>query len=250
MLVLFFASVIAVPTVDAKGKHWLFSLLSQYLGLKSLYNEIKDIIALITKDIEEMERMKKDAEDELLNDLYPRREDAEKALQEVQDKLDELNAEIDAAKTKRSDANSRISTLEKEISQTKFSLSMLSPSEHSEHARLLTQLSMQESSLSSAKQDVKDANKIINSPLRSLQISHYESAIGNASTGLTGRVVSIKSRIYTLETLVDNLKRDIENKKTEKENQEKREDRVSKDVEEARKKYEDGKKNGNPNTEK
>lgn len=250
MMLMLLASVIVVPIGHAvRVPGWLLPLWIAYTVLEDILSGIDRLIGIITQDIEEMEEALEETNDELLNKWYPKRENKEAELRDAQGKLDDLNAEHEAALTKKRNANSRIRTLKSEISQIEASLAMLSPSEESQRAALEAQLAQKKSELADAKQDVKEADKIINSHWRAAKRSWYRYIIGDAFSGLTGELVRINARINTLETSVDNLNRDIENKNTEKENQTKRREQKQREVDEARRNYENARQNGNPNTQ-
>ena len=98
-----------------------------------------------------------------------------------------------------------------------------------------------ESALAQAKQDVKEADKILNSLW--LKISWYGSIIGDAFSGLTGELVRLKARIHTLETLADTLDANIKKKDTELGNETERRGAVP--VDQARENYEEARAQGN-----
>ena len=123
-----------------------------------------------------------------------------------------LNSEESAALSKRSNAESRISSLKSDISQAEADLAMLSPGEYTAREALEYHLSMLKSSLESAKQDVRDANKIINSSWRGLKQSFYESTISRLETLLS---VQVKSEIHRLQAFTDKYRPLIKAKQAE-----------------------------------
>ena len=239
-------SVMIVPISHSKDKPtWLLPLWIVYTTALDVLDGIERLIGIIREDLDEMEDAVAEANDELL-ELYDEREKREEEIGKLQAKLDELNAEEAAALSKRSNAESRISSLKSDISQAEADLAMLSPHEYSAREALEHHLSMLKSSLKSAKQDVKDANKIINSNWRAIKRSFYESAISGLERNLN---MQVKSDIYRLETLTDNLRPKIAEKQAELEAEEPRRAAQQAEVDAARKAYEDAEKNGDPNAQ-
>ena len=241
-------SVIVVPISHSKDKpRWLLPAWIILTTALDILDVIERVIGIITKDIEEMEEAVKEANDELRFELYPERDRREKEIQELQDDLDELNAEHKAALEKRRDAKSRISSLKSEIQQAEADLAMLSPWESEARKALELHISMLKSSLKSAEQDVKDANKIIGSLWRSAKRSAYETTIRNLTRAL---ILEIQTRINTLEAFTDELNREIGIKKEELAAKEPERKAAQDDVDEARADYDKKKKEGDPNAQK
>lgn len=237
-------SVLAVPIGYSKDKQpsksaILWAALTVLLDILDVYDIL---IGVIIKDLETMQDRLAEINDELKDKWYLKRKAKEEELKKEQKKLDDLNAEREAAKSKKRDAEARIKTLKSEIRQTEASLKMLSPGEEAERAGLEAQLAMQKSSLASAKQEVKEANKIINSNWRAMKRSYYEWIIGDAFSGLTGELCDIKGRINTLERQADILRREISKKTTEEENETTRRAGVQRDVDNTRREYNEQKK--------
>lgn len=182
-----------------------------------------------------MEDAVAEANDELRDELYPERERREEEIGKLQAKLDELNAEEAAALSKRSNAESRIRSLKSDISQAESDLAMLSPGEESAREALEHHISMLKSSLRSAEQDVKDANKIINSNWRGMKKSYYGSVISRLENLLS---VQVKARINYLQSLTDYLRPKITKKREELAAEEPRRKEAQADVDQKRADYE------------
>ena len=237
-------SVLVVPISHSQTENRPGTLALLWLALTSaldVLDAIERLIGIITKDLKEMQDAVAEANDELLV-LYSERDKREEEIRAVQTDLDELNSEEAAALSKRSNAEGRISSLKSDISQTEADLAMLSPGEYSAREALEHHLSMLKSSLESAKQDVKDANKIINSLWRSAKRAYYQSVISRLEHLLT---LQVKSEISRLEALTDALRPDIEKKQKELDAEEPRRKAAQADVDQKRKDYENAKKNGN-----
>ncbi len=236
-------SVLAVPIGYSKDKPTsksaiLWIALTTLLDILDAYDLL---IGVIIKDLNMMEDRLAEINDELNDKWYPKKEKKEEELEEEQQKLDKLNAEHEAAKSKKRGAQERIKTLKSDISTTETLLKVFSPST-SLHSEYQAQLEMQESALASAEQEVKEANKIINSHWRGTKRGYYEWIIGDAFSGLTGELCDIKGRISTLEAQADTLRREIKKKSTEKENETTRRKEVQKDVDKKRKEHDEQKK--------
>ena len=104
-----------------------------------------------------MREARSDANDKLL-EWYPQRTRKERTLGDKQ-AVDTLNAEHKAALAKKRNARARIKTLKRE-----------SPSAPAQRTAWESDLQDKESALAQAKQDVKDADKILNN---FLVWSHY-----------------------------------------------------------------------------
>lgn len=136
-----------------------------------------------------------------------------------------------------------------DISQAEADLGMLGPYEYSARQALEHHLSMLKSSLESAKRDVKDANKIINSNWRALKRSYYQSTISRLEHLLN---LQVQSEIGRLEALTDALNPHITQKREELEAQQPGRAAAQAEVDKKRKDYdkaqeeENAKKNGNP----
>ena len=245
MVCVLLASMIVLPIGDAKDKDKKTGRLAElwliYTALEDALSGINRLIALITKDLERMEDALEDTNDELL-ELYPKRDKKEKQLEENQDELNRLLAEKAAAKKKRSNAKSRIRTLKREIYLLESEFSRTSPSDSEGRAALQAQLRQKRSELAQAKQDVKDADKIINSLWRGAKITFYKAVIGDAFSGLTRDLGNLNYRIGSLERIADDLNREIVKKKEKKEAVQTRRNKKQEEVDKARADYEKEKK--------
>lgn len=249
MVCMLLAFSIAVPMVSAKKvPGWLYPLWVVWMTLEDTLSGIDRLLALITQDLKEMKDALSDTNDELL-ELYPQRDKKEDQLRDYQGKLDILVAEHEAALQKRRNAQGRIRGLNREIAQIEATLSMLSGSESELRAALEAQLRQKRSDLSQAEQDVKDANKIINSQWRSIKRSWYRSMIGDSFSGLTGELTTLNSRIGNLEAISDSLQSSIADKEQEETDETTRRAKVQTQVDTARENYNKAKRNGNPNTQ-
>ncbi|MDE0483672.1 MAG: hypothetical protein OXI67_13910 [Candidatus Poribacteria bacterium] len=232
-------SVLAVPIGHSKDKPptsksaVLWAALTVLLDILDVYDIL---IGVIIKDLKAMEDRLAEINDELNDKWYPKKDKKEKELETEQGKLDDLNAEREAALEKRRGAQARIKTLESDISKTETLLKLYSDWTP-EHAAYQAQLEMQKSSLASAEQEVKEANKIIRSDWRAIKRTYYEWIIGDAFSGLTGELCDIKGRINTLERQADILRREISKKTTEEENETTRRAGVQRDVDKKREEH-------------
>lgn len=232
---------------SSSGK--LAALWLAFTSALDVLDAIERLIGLITKDLKEMEDAVAEANNELLYELYPERKKREEEIRAVQTDLDELNAEEAAALSKRSNAEGRIRSLTRDIQDAEGDLAMLGPYDYSAREALEHHISMLKSSLESAKQDVKNANKIINSNWRALKRSYYQSTISGLERSLN---LQVQSRIYRLETFTDALRPDIKKKQEELDAQTPGRAEAQADVDAKReayekaKKEEDAKKKGNP----
>ena len=236
-------SVFAVPISQSKDKPTsksaiLWIAITALLDILDVYDIL---IGVIIKDLKMMEDRLAEINDGLKNKWYPKRDKQEKHIEENQEKLDELEAEHEAALEKKRNAKARIKSLKSDISKTENMLKVFSDWTP-EHAGYKAQLEMQKSTLASAEQEVKEADKIINSQWRAIKRGFYESVIGDAFSGLTGKLCQINASIYTLEKLADNLRRNIGKKSTEKENETKRREKVQRDVDKKRQEHDKQKK--------
>ena len=210
---------------------------------------IERFIGIITKDLKEMEDAVAEANDELNDVLYPERDKREEEIRAVQQKLDDLNSEEAAALSKRSNAEGRIRSLTRDIQDAEGDLAMLGPYEYSARQALEHHISMLKSSLESAKQDVKDANKIINSNWRALKRSYYQSTISRLEHLLN---LQVQSKIGHLEAQTDALRPHIKKKREELDAETPRRAAAQADVDEKRAAHkkaqeeENAKKKGNP----
>ena len=242
-------SAVVIPMGHSKGMPgWLLPLWIIFTGLEDILSGIDRIIGLITHDLEEMREARSDANDKLL-EWYPQRTRKERTLGDKQAALDTLNAEHKAALAKKRNARARIKTLKREISQIKSSLSRLSPSAPAQRTAWESDLQDKESALAQAKQDVKDADKILNSLWRGIKISWYGAIIGDAFSGLRGELARLRARIHTLETLSDTLDINIKKKDTELGNETRRRGNVQIQVDQARENYKNARAQGDPNTQ-
>ncbi len=240
-------SVVAVPISHSKDKpNYLLAVWITLTTLLDALEAIDLLISILTADIQEMQDAIARMNDELKYELYPERESLEEAIREVEKKLDKLNAEEAAAESKKSNAESRISSLKSEIKQAKASLAMLSPYEVSEREALEHHISMLKSSLESAKQDLKDANKILNSSWRALKSLWYEGALDD----LRGALARIQSRISVLEGSTGELSRAITKKNAEIKAEDERRKTVQADVDKTQKEYKEKEKQGDPKDQK
>ena len=242
-----FSFVIVPVSHSKKVPIWLYPLWIFYTTAKDILEGIERLIGIITQDIKEMEDAVAEANDELRDVLYPERDKREKQIQEIQDDLDELNAEHEAALSKRRDAKSRIRSLKSDISAAEAELAMLSPWESEAREALELHISMLKSSLKSAEQDVKDANKIIHSNWRALKRSWLASSISGLERAL---ILQVTSKISRLEALTDTLRPKISKKQDDLSTEKKRRKQAQKEVDAARDAYEAAKKQGDPNDQK
>lgn len=250
MVCVILAFAVAVPFGYAKKvPKWLYPLWLILTTLEDILSGIDRLIAAITKDVEDMEDAIAGINDEL-DTLYPRRDKKEADLREYEGKLAQLEAEHQAALDKRSAAQSRIRSLNRQISQILASLSMLSGSNSETRAYLEAQLRKKRSELAQAKQDVKDANKIIHSQWRAIKRSWYKAVIGDSFNGLKGELTALNGRIGNLETLADNFAEEIKKQNQKKKDEGKRRKAVQGRVDKARNNYNKAKKNGDPNQQK
>ena len=241
LLCMMLFSVMIVPISHAKkGPAWLLPLWIIYTTALDVLDGIERAIGILTEDLDEMKDAVAEANEEL-QELYDERAEKEEEIKDVQGKLDALNSEESEALQKRSDAEYQIGRLESDISQTEADLAMLSPGEYSAREALEGHLSILKSALESAKQDVKDANKIINSNWRSMKKSFYASVITRLERNLS---MQGKADIYRLEAFTDNLRPKIAAKQAEIDAQEPARQAAQKEVDAARKAYEDAKKSG------
>lgn len=241
-------SVIVVPISHSKKvPKWLWPLWIIYTTALDVLDGIERLIGIITKDLKEMQDAVAEANDELNDVLYPERKKREEEIRGFQKKLDELEAEHEAALSKRRDAKSRISSLKSEISAAEADLAMLSPWEYEARQALELHISMLKSSLKSAEEDVKDANKIIHSNWRSAKRAYYASVISRSERML---ILQVTSKIGRLEALTDALRPKITKKQGELTTEEERREQAQEDVDAARKAYEEAEKNGDPNAQK
>ncbi len=246
LLCMMLFSVMIVPISHAVN--WpavLLGLWIVYTTALDILDGIERLIGILTQELDEMEDAVAEANEEL-RELYKERDKREKEIREAQDELDKLNSEESAALSKRSNAESRISSLKRDISQAEADLAMLSPYEYSAREALEHHLSMLKSSLKSAEQDVKDANKIIHSNWRSLKQSFYESTISRLEHLLS---VQVKSDIYRLESLTDNLRPKIAAKQKEIDDQEPARQAAQAEVDAARAAYDEKKKERDSNAQ-
>ena len=210
---------------------------------------IERFIGIITKDLKEMEDAVAEANDKLRLELYPEKDKRKEEIGDLQKELDKLNSEEADALSKRSNAEGRIRSLKGDISQAEADLGMLGPYEYSARQALEHHISMLKSSLESAKQDVKNANKIINSNWRALKRSYYQSTISRLETLLNSQV---QSEIARLEAQTDALNPHIKKKREELEAQEPGRAAAQAEVDKKRAEYkkaeeeENAKKKGNP----
>lgn len=244
-------SVLVVPISHSKERpNYLKDAWTVLTAALDVLQAIDLLIAILVKDVQKMEDAVARMNDELNDDLYPARDKREEDIREVEKKLNKLNAEHAAAESKKSNAESRISNLKSEIKQAEASLAMLSPWESSEREALEHHISMLKSSLKSAEQDVKDANKILNSLWRSAKRAFYESVLGDAFSGLRGELATIQSRISILEGSTDELNSAIKNKNEEIKAEGERRKQAQEDVDQKRADYDKKKKQGDPKDEK
>lgn len=238
MVCILLASMIILPIGEAKKKPGgvLGALWLAYTTLEDALSGIDRLIAIIIKDLEDMRDALEDINDELL-ELYPIRDEREEELEDAQDELDKLLEEEEAAKKKKRNAKTRIKTLKREIVQLKSELSRTSPSDSEGRAALESQIEQKESDLSQAKQDVKDADKIIGSWWRGIKMTHYRTVIGDVSSGLTRRVGNLNYRIGNLEQQADNFNAAIKEKEKEQAAEQPRRDKKQIEVDKAREKY-------------
>ena len=239
MVCILLASMIILPIGEAKKdkkpkKSVLLWLI--YTAAEDVLSGIDRLLALIIKDLELMKDELAEINDELL-ELYPRRDEREAELKKNQDKLDELLEEEEAAKKKKRNAKTRIKTLKREIVQLKSELSRTSPSDSEGRAALESQIEQKESDLSQAKQDVKDADKIIGSWWRGIKMTHYRTVIGDAFSGLTRKVNYLHSKIGSLEGMADSFSAAIEEKEKEQEDEQQRRDEQQIEVDKKREEY-------------
>lgn len=253
LLCMMLFSVLVVPISHSRPvpprpvPPWLLVAWFALTTALDILDAIERLIGIITEDLKEMEDAVAEANDKLRFELYPEREKREKEIENLQQKLDKLNAEEAAALSKRSNAESRIRSLKQDISQTEADLAMLSPYDYSARETLEHHLSMLKSSLESAKQDVKDANKIIHSQWRALKRAYYESVISRLEHLL---IMQVTSEISRLENLTDNLNPKITEKNKELETQKPRRAAAQAEVDAKRAAYDNKKKEGNPNAQK
>ena len=237
-------SVLAVPIGYSKDKPPKSKSAILWIALTTLLDilDAYDIlIGVIIKDLETMEDRLAEINDELKDKWYPKKDKKEEELRKEQKKLDNLNAEHEAALEKKRGAKDRIKTLKSEISKTEGLLKMYSPWT-TQYAGYQAQLEMEKSALASAEQEVKEADKIINSHWRGAKRGYYEWIIGDAFSGLTGELVDIKGRIDTLQSQADILRSEIGTKSTEKTNETERRKNVQIDVDNKRREYEEQRK--------
>lgn len=245
MVCIILASVVAVPIGETKRKDKNSKaglILAALLTLEDILSGIDRVLPLIVKDLDAMENQLAEINDELLYKLYPRRDELEAELDDVQDELDKLLTEEADAEKKKKDAKDRISDLKSEISNIKSVLKRVSPSDEEHIAWLESQLSEKETQLSDAEAEVKAADKIIGSLWRSIKISHYETVIGDAFSGLTQQLNGLNYRIKTLEEKSDKLKIAIEDKGKEKKDTKDRRKEVQAKVDKKRAEHEEQKK--------
>jgi len=241
----------SVPISQSKDKPTsksavLWIAITTLLDILDVYDIL---IGVIIKDLKMMEDRLAEINDELKDKWYPKRDKKEKQIEENQEKLDELEAEREEALEKKRGAKARIKSLKSDISTTENMLKVFSDWTP-EHAGYKAQLEMQKSTLASAEQEVKEADKIINSQWRAIKRGFYERAIGDAFSGLTGELCQINASINTLENLADNLRRNIGKKSTEKENETKRREKVQGDVDKKRQEHDKQKKKEEQKNEK
>ncbi len=247
LCVMLFSVMIVPISHSVKQPGYLLVLWIALTTALDILDAIERFIGIITQDLKEMEDAVAEANDELNDVLYPEREKREEQIQELQTDLDELNAEHEAAEKKARDAKSRIRSLKSEIKQAEADLAMLSPWEYSAREALELHISMLKSSLKSAEQDLKDAEKITGSLWRSAKRAWLDSSISGLERQL---ILQVTSRINRLENLTDRLRPKIKKKQGELAAEEPRRKAAQEDVDRKRAAYDEAKKKGDPKDQK